>query len=208
MSQSLQLRANVGSVVCFERSLLESSAWRELPGNSVKIYIRFRQKLIFARRSGPPGNPARQRNSWIMINNSELTFTYSEAQLVFGMSRATFSAALKHLVFYGFIDVTRKGHASKALAGRAETLFAICDRWVKYGTSEFISSIDCLGPDDTYQVWNKTFLDTFSPRPLRASSCRVRPGDPQSDLFQEAVNQVNKASEEADERLKKSYRQK
>lgn len=77
----------------------------------------------------------RKREAWTVANNGEITFTYQEAKSKHGLNPQTFSKAIEELVAKGFIDIERPGTG----VGKVPTLFAISERWRKYGTTEFKS---------------------------------------------------------------------
>jgi DNA-binding PadR family transcriptional regulator len=70
--------------------------------------------------------------SWYITNNGKIVYTYSEAEKK-GYSRALFARALTALVEHGLIDIIKQGGGSKGDI----SLYAISERWVKYGTKDF-----------------------------------------------------------------------
>lgn len=77
--------------------------------------------------------PCSRDKSWIVTNNGEIAFSYREAREQHGMSDGVFRRAIDELITVGFIDVT---HSSMGLCKDA-TLYAISDRWERYGTPDF-----------------------------------------------------------------------
>ena len=82
--------------------MLETSAWRSLNGNSIKIYLE-----ICRRYNGS--------------NNGNVSFSYNEGVKIFDMSKGTVSRSLKQLEEYGFI----KRHKTGTFYGRKATTFFI-----------------------------------------------------------------------------------
>lgn len=110
-----------------EADLYRSPAWHSLRGAAPQIFTIFltkrRMKL--------------EDDEWVITNNGEITFTYKEALEKYGIIGSTFQRGLSRLVEKGFIDITRYG-SSYAPAGEKESLYAISERWKKYGTKKFV----------------------------------------------------------------------
>jgi hypothetical protein len=75
----------------------------------------------------------RGKRRYNIVNNGRIEYTYSEARKRRGFTRPRFHAALKELVEKGLIDVTHHGGGYNG----EKSLYAISDRWRKYGTPEF-----------------------------------------------------------------------
>ena len=111
--------------------MLKSKVFGELLGSAVKVYLNFCLK----KQVDKNGNKQHPRESdWIITNNGEITYYYSEAQKQ-GISRGAFSKAIDQLVEKGFIDITVPGRG----AARIATKYAFSERWRKYGTADFES---------------------------------------------------------------------
>ena len=82
---------------------LKSNAWRDLNGNSIKIYHE-----ICTRFNGS--------------NNGNISFGYNEGVAIFGMGKNTVSKALK-LIEFGFLKRSRRG----TFYGRKASTFIITD---------------------------------------------------------------------------------
>ena len=114
-----------------EADLIESDAYRDLSGKwSLVVLIRFHQK---AHRK----NPSRRKqplHKYIITNNGEITFTYSEAEEMGIKSSKTFNKVIRELVEdKGFIDISELGNWYE----KKPTKFAISNRWKWYGTPEY-----------------------------------------------------------------------
>ena len=83
---------------------LKSKAWRDLNGNSIKIYHE-----ICTRFNGS--------------NNGKISFGYNEGVAIFGMGKNTVSKALKQLIEFGFLKRSRRG----TFYGRKASTFIITD---------------------------------------------------------------------------------
>lgn len=112
-----------------DRELVVSRAYRDLNGKAAKVLMWFLAKRQMSKLK------TRKREAWIVANNGEITFTYQEAKSKHGLNPQAFSKAIEELVAKGFIDIKRLGTG----VGKVPTLFAITERWQKYGTVEFKS---------------------------------------------------------------------
>jgi hypothetical protein len=111
--------------VYLESELLASRAFQELPTlPSIKVLLRFLQKRHIKKDKG--GKP-------VIVNNGRITFPYSEADEM-GIGKRTFTRALDVLIGLGFVDVTVSGKGRHKQATR----YFISDRWMKYGTDQFV----------------------------------------------------------------------
>lgn len=78
--------------------------------------------------------PMSREREWRITNNSEIQFTYKEAEEKWGISSGKFLRAISQLVEVGLIDIAQSGFGLY----KDVTLYAISDRWEKYGTEEFV----------------------------------------------------------------------
>ena len=78
--------------------------------------------------------PGGREKDWIIKNNGEIQFTYKEAWEKWGISNGRFTKAIDQLVKVGLIDIAHSGFGLH----KDVTLYAISDRWEKYGTDEFV----------------------------------------------------------------------
>jgi hypothetical protein len=113
----------IKSYVPLEADLLYSEAFNELSKTSTIVLMRLLQKRRFTGKG-------KNRKYY----NNELIFTYKEAAC-FGISRYSFSSALKQLVRFGFIEVEHQGGTIGN--GRDWSLYRLIDDWKDYGTNKF-----------------------------------------------------------------------
>ena len=109
-----------------EQELIKSPAYLELGGKAPQVLM-----LFLCRRRVEKGS----RGRYIITNNGKIIFPYKEAFENYGIKKSTFAKALDKLVEHGFIDVC---HSGGGINGDCN-LFAISDRWRKYGTEKFVS---------------------------------------------------------------------
>jgi len=119
------------SFCMLEPDLIESEACRDLSGKwALMVLVRFHQK---AHRK----NPSKKKQAlhrYIITNNGEIVFTYSEAKELGIKSERTFNKVLKQLVEdKGFIDIAEPGNWYE----KRPTKFAISNRWKLYATPDY-----------------------------------------------------------------------
>ncbi len=114
--------------IWFEREVYESRAFRELNGTAMRTYILFLSKRQRQKRRHP-----KKGKHWVTTNNGEIEFTYKEAEKRWGIRQGAFRENRDRLVELGFIDIAQSG----AGLYKSKTLYAISERWRKYGTPEF-----------------------------------------------------------------------
>lgn len=112
-----------------EKDWIESDAFLQLSGAAPRVYLLFllRRQMV---RVGKQG-----KKTWVVQNNGEIIFTWSEAKKKYGLTHARFGRALDQLVGYGFIDIEHPGGGCEGDA----SLYAISDRWRDYGTDKFVT---------------------------------------------------------------------
>jgi hypothetical protein len=113
------------------RSLVQSKAFWALRGSSIKVLFVFLSKCV---QKSVQSRPMRREKEWVITNNGEIQFTYIEAKEKWGITNQTFAASIDQLVEVGFIDIAKSGSGLH----KDVTLYAISDRWRKYGTDEFV----------------------------------------------------------------------
>ncbi|MEZ4600579.1 MAG: hypothetical protein R2940_12395 [Syntrophotaleaceae bacterium] len=121
-----------------EYDLLESAAYRQLTATARDVFHRFLKKRQLKKRKGS------KKNEWIVANNGEIIFPYSEAEKM-EISRATFARCLDSLIECGFIDIEHSGGGGP---GKDVSLYGLSERWRKHGTPEFEKRVR---PKDTRQ---------------------------------------------------------
>jgi|SRR5262245_24270514 len=95
-------------------SVLNSEAWRTLPGAAVKVFLELRTRFHGA-------------------NNGKLHMSLEEAAGLLGLGKATVLRALGQLEERGFIECTRKGH----WYGRMASEWAVFDKGVDGGLPSY-----------------------------------------------------------------------
>ena len=113
-----------------EPEMMESDAFRSLPGSAMWVLLRFTQKPKWY-DSKVGGRKTR------VYEINGLTFTYSEANH-FGLSNTTFYRAIKTLVERGFLDVEHRGGTFGHGEIKDYTRFKLSDRWKAWGTPQFV----------------------------------------------------------------------
>ena len=116
------------SKIVIDADLVTSRAFLNLTGVASQVY------LLFLRRRRLEKLGRKGKEKWVISNNGEIVFPYAEAENKFGITRPRFQRAIDKLVEHGFIDIVHSG------GGMVKDIskYAISDRWVKYGTNDFI----------------------------------------------------------------------
>ena len=115
------------NVIVIDRDLVSPKALLSLKRTAIKVYLIFLTKRQMGRVKRPKGP------KYEIANNGEIVFTYLEAEQKYGFSKKQFSKALDDLVEKGFLDIEHLGGACQ----RDKSMYAISERWRKYGTDEF-----------------------------------------------------------------------
>jgi hypothetical protein len=106
-----------------EHEIMESGAFRGLPGTAMWILLRFMQKQTWSSRKVAGRNIK-------VYENSSLTFTYSEAKH-FDISSTQFYRSIKTLIYRGFLDIKHRGGSFGI--GCDYTTYKISNRWREWG---------------------------------------------------------------------------
>ena len=114
----------------FDRDITKSKAFRSLGKTSILVYLDFRMKCKVKKMKARSGRKA----EWIILNNGEIEYTYSEAESK-GISRPAFKRSLKDLVEKGFIDISHSGMGGPK---GDKSKYKISERWTDWGTDDFI----------------------------------------------------------------------
>ena len=96
---------------------------------AIKVYLIFLYKCKWEKL---PIRPGCKDKEWCITNNGKIQFTYDEAEK-YGISRGTFVIVIDKLIEVGLIDISKQGSGLH----KDVSLYAISDRWEKYGTPEF-----------------------------------------------------------------------
>jgi hypothetical protein len=116
------------SKIVIDADLVISRAFLNLTGVASQVY------LLFLRRRRLEKLGRKGKEKWVISNNGEIVFPYAEAENKFGITRPRFQRAIDQLVEHGFIDIVHSG------GGMVKDIskYAISERWIKYGTNNFI----------------------------------------------------------------------
>ena len=92
--------------------------------------------MIFLNKCKPKKvqiRPGSRDTAFVIANNGEIQFSYREAVETYGLSTGRFTKALDELIRVGLIDIAHSGFGLK----KDCTLYAVSERWKKFGTDEF-----------------------------------------------------------------------
>lgn len=118
----------MNEVICFDKNLLRSGAFRSLSRWSLLVYLDFLRKRQMEKLK------SRKRSAeWIIKNNGDIVYPYLEAEKK-GIGRREFRNAIDELIDKGFIDITHQGSGGRA---SDMTTYLIDVRWRDYGTAAF-----------------------------------------------------------------------
>lgn len=133
-SRDQRYRAKRYDAMYLSRTLVESEVWGKLAerkaGIAMYVYTIFLTKRVMEKIQTRAGKADKD---FRIANNGEIQFTYQEAEAR-GITRPRFARAIDLLVLLGLIDIAKTGTGLH----RDVTLYAISDRWEKYGTDEFV----------------------------------------------------------------------
>ena len=115
--------------VVVDRELIESSAFLSLTGKAPQVLMLFLRK-----RRMKKSNTRRQ--TWIITNNGDIEFTYTEAERRWSLSRSQFQRALRQLCDCGFIDIAFRGTGHHGSSNR----YSVSARWREWGTDQFVQA--------------------------------------------------------------------
>ncbi len=119
--------------------IIGSSAFRDLNGTSILVYLDFMlRRKMGERRVG-------KRDVWSVLNDGQIAYPYTEAQER-GISPPAFTRAIDDLVEHGFMDI----HASGAGLLKTPTLYGFSERWREWGTDRFTEN-----PRRRQGLWRK-----------------------------------------------------
>ena len=117
----------------FPKGLVNSPAFWVLTATAIRVYMVFRSKIVVKEFKGSKSKRDK-KGKYTFPNIDELQFTYREAKEKYGISSGAFRRAIELLVKVGLIDITHAGNGIQ----RDVSLYAISDRWEKFGTDEFV----------------------------------------------------------------------
>ena len=73
------------------------------------------------------------KKKWVIRNNGEIYFTYSEAQKKYKLTRPRFQRAIDDLIDKGFIEINHHGGGMM----KDPSTYSISEKWDNYGTDKF-----------------------------------------------------------------------
>ena len=116
-------------IIVVQRDLLKSKVFRQLNGTAKTVYFDFLMKCRVKGRTPKEG----RKKVRDILNNGEIEYSYSEAEKR-EIHTTPFMKAIDNLIKYGFIDIEHPGSGGRK---GDKTLYAISDRWEKWGTDAF-----------------------------------------------------------------------
>ena len=115
------------------KKMIKSNAWFDLKTSAAcQVYMIF---LTKCKTEKVKALPMRPEQKWIIANNGVIQFTYREALKKWGIKDKRFIKAIDELIRVGLIDIIRTGSGLH----KDVTLYAISERWKKFGTDKFVS---------------------------------------------------------------------
>jgi len=113
------------------REMITSQAFLSLrTAAACQVFMIFLNKCRWQNVQIRPGS---RDKAFIIVNNGGIQFSYREAKEKYGISSGRFTKALDELIRVGLIAIAHSGYGLK----KDCTLYAISERWRKYGTAEF-----------------------------------------------------------------------
>ncbi len=134
--EALQTREQRYKARCWDRMFISrrvitSTAFLSLrTATACQVYLIFRGKCRLEKVQARPGS---RDKTYVIANNGKIQFTYKEAFEKYGISAKRFTKAIDELVCVGLIDIAHSGFGLQ----KDVTLYAISDRWERFGTPEF-----------------------------------------------------------------------
>ncbi len=114
-----------------DRSAITSKAFLDLKtAAACQVYMIFLYKCQWK----PIEGSSKRSKEYHLANQGEIQFTYDEALEKWGITQKRFTKAIDELVRVGLIDITKSGFGLQ----KDKSLYAISDRWEKFGTDEFV----------------------------------------------------------------------
>jgi len=116
--------------IFFERSLLDSPAFRKLSRGALLLYLDFLGKRTMEKD--------RTTKRWYIKNNGEIVYPYSEAKSK-GMSGDQFRDWIDELIEHGLLGIAHQGQGGrKPQNGKGDvSKYFISNNWKNYGSDDF-----------------------------------------------------------------------
>jgi hypothetical protein len=132
MTREQRFKARKWDRMFVSRRMIKSKAFLDLKtAPACKVFLIFLSKC---RVEKVQTRPMSREKEWCITNNGEIQFTYAEADSKYCISAGKFTRAIDELLRVGLIDITKTGMGLH----KDVTLYAISDRWEKFGTDEFV----------------------------------------------------------------------
>lgn len=113
------------------RKQITSEAFRSLKtAAACQVFMIFLYKCQWK----PIEGSAKRSKEYYLANQGEIQFTYKEALGKWGITQKQFTKAIDEVIRVGLIDITKLGFGLQ----KDKSLYAISDRWEKFGTDEFV----------------------------------------------------------------------
>ena len=119
----------MNKIICFDKDLLRSEAFRSLRKWSLLVYLDFLRK----RQMEQVKNKKRSAE-WVIKNNGDIVYPYLEAEKK-SIRRREFRNAIDELIEKGFLDIDHQGSGGRS---GDMTRYFIDNRWQNYGTAAFL----------------------------------------------------------------------
>jgi len=128
MSWASSNTSNDEPKIYFQKVVLESPAFRSLSKWAMLVYLDF-----LAKREMVSAGQCKGKKFWMILNNGDIQYPYSEAEEN-GIGRREFRNAIDELQRKGLIDITHRGKGGRKPAdGYGDsTKFLIDDRWIEF----------------------------------------------------------------------------
>jgi hypothetical protein len=134
MTREQRFKARKWDKMFISRNVIISKAFLSLrTACACQVYMIFLNKCRWEKVKA---KPMHREKEWQLTNNGEIQFTYAEAETDYGIPAGKFTRAIDELIRVGLIDIIK---TSLGLH-KDVTLYAISDRWEKFGTAEFIEN--------------------------------------------------------------------
>ena len=121
----MQRKVPTPKKTCIDLEVIQSQAFWDLTGISLKVYIIFLMKRVFSNTS------IRKRKEKVVVNNGEITYTFKEACKNHKIPKSTFLRARDQLIKVGLIEIAEYGgnhHTNK---------YTISQNWKNYPEQTF-----------------------------------------------------------------------
>lgn len=117
------------NVIFIDRKIVRSKALQKLTKASILILLEFfsRRQMKNIGRYG--------KEKWVIINQGQIEMPYRQLIKLFGISTKTITRSIDQLIECGFIGINEPGDGT---GGGRRTTYFIEDRWVNYGSDNFI----------------------------------------------------------------------